>query len=199
MNPIIPIPKRALIMTCMFCISISLITCQMENLDGDIKLISSTDGKIIDEYSRIKVYSEDQNLVLSFHPEDFTKNFNRENSSQDGISIQKIDFSCQYDTLFSNVLWEIHPKDLDLSYPVSVTVYYTHEEFLPWHTDGDLKVFMLNRDYIDESYGDGEKRMFRFTDMTLVDNSIHHAGSLKVVAEIDAIGDIVLGMEPEAH
>ena len=153
----------------------------------------------IGEVSSIKVLSEDHNLILSFHPEDFVKNFNKNSTGNNELLITKTVFNCQYDTLFSNILWEINPKNIELSHPVKITIYYTHEEFVPKPIIENLMIFSLNREYVNDSFGDNENRMFRFSDMKLIENSVHHPGQFKVVAEIHALGDLVLGMDIETN
>ena len=191
-------PNFILVKICIL-IAFFLTNCNVENGDLNPRFLAAPADNIIDENSSIKVYSDDHNLVLSFHPEDYTRNFNLINASGSALSIEKIDFTCQHDPLFSNILWKINPKNLVLTHPVNLTIYYTHEEFSSWDNDSDLKVYILNREYVNEPYGDGEIRMFRFTDLSILENSIQYPEALKVTAEINQIGDIVLGMELEAN
>jgi hypothetical protein len=146
----------------------------------------------VEDGNQVHVYSTDHNLMLSFNKEDFDV-YSSEHDIKIRLSIESCSFVCQKDEYFSNKIWIIEPSDIIFDTPVKVAIKYTHEEFAPeFKTDG-LRIYQLNREFMEEPKASQERTLIRVSDMTLNGTSIHDRELLNVKAEVQKFGSFVIG------
>jgi hypothetical protein len=148
--------------------------------------------KVLEKGELVEIVSIDGGLILSIQKDNYAY-LNQCCDFARNLRIKTQDFTCQYDEKFSNILWIIDPSDITFPEPMTLKINYTHEEFSPDFSVQDLVLYQLKRDYISPRNDQYDQRMFRLSDMKIVDSSRQIEEDLTVLAEINQGGSFVLG------
>jgi len=186
--------KAAILITLMFFLLI-LFSCENGKINPSGPQLTNDAFKsstILEHSDVVDVLSPDGNLILSIPKDDY--NFlNKEYNFSRKIRINKQEFTCQFDEKFSNRLWTIEPANIIFKNPVELRIFYTHEEFAPDFDVKNLKIYQLKREYIPPDSEKLDPRMFRLSDMKILEQCEHIESELIVIAEIDQLGSFVVG------
>ncbi len=188
-------PGKAGIFSTTISVLLLFVSCENERIDlldpqltkGILKSFS-----ICENENLVKVTSIDGSLVFSFQKEDFNL-LDKAHDFSRKIRIDNQKFTCQYNEKFSNTLWTIEPVDIIFKNPVEILIHYTHEEFAPDFDVQNLKIYQLKRKYIPPGNNNFDPRMFRLSDMKILETSEQDECELTVRAEIDQLGSFVVG------
>ena len=140
----------------------------------------------------VDVSSRDGNLVIRIPKDDYIQ-LNQEYNFSRTIRISIREFTCQFDEKFSNKLWTIEPSGIIFKNPVTLKINYTHEEFAPDFDVENLMIYQLKREYIPPDSEKLDPRMFRLSDMKILETSEQQEKELLIIARIDQLGSFVIG------